>query len=320
MAMSEISTGYKPEFGLGALYQGMNAANANQASELDLIKQFLANQREQTSQPMDMQILGLKAAQAQQQNTPEMLGKFAQNTEAGYDKAIRENELGNVLHKFKLDAAPAQGQREVDYANIDADIAGMENTLRSGLGDNGLPLGEPLKEDLETRLQELLARRGNTPEHWGKIDTENVKGEWDLKKQRLANQGSANTAAIGANRGANTEALKAAGQIAGMLRNIDSKITSLDTAEGKNAIMEAIFAGGQQPTDALVNSKMREWRQQLQQEKLQYTQQLQALYKEAGLPVTEQPAQPEKQVPNLGATKTINGVTYTRTNRGWESK
>jgi hypothetical protein len=51
MALPTIDTGYKPEFGLGAVYQGFNAANAEQGAELELIKQFLANQREQQMQP-----------------------------------------------------------------------------------------------------------------------------------------------------------------------------------------------------------------------------------------------------------------------------
>lgn len=57
--LPEISTGYKPEFGLGALYQGFNAGNADQMAQEDLIKQFLANQR-------SLQMNPLEAAQAQQ--------------------------------------------------------------------------------------------------------------------------------------------------------------------------------------------------------------------------------------------------------------
>ncbi len=51
-----IETGYKPEFGLGAMYQGFNAANADQSAELELVKQFLANQREQQMQPLDVDV------------------------------------------------------------------------------------------------------------------------------------------------------------------------------------------------------------------------------------------------------------------------
>ena len=55
MALPMIETGYKPEFGLGAMYQGFNAANADQGAELELIKQFLANQHAQVQNPLDEQ-------------------------------------------------------------------------------------------------------------------------------------------------------------------------------------------------------------------------------------------------------------------------
>lgn len=56
MALPMIETGYKPEFGLGAVYQGFNAGNADMSAQEELIKQFLANQRERQMQPMDVDI------------------------------------------------------------------------------------------------------------------------------------------------------------------------------------------------------------------------------------------------------------------------
>lgn len=56
MALNEISTGYKPEFALGGLYQGINAANAQSQNNEELARMFLANQREQQMQPMDVNI------------------------------------------------------------------------------------------------------------------------------------------------------------------------------------------------------------------------------------------------------------------------
>ena len=50
-----IETGYRPEFALGALYQGLNAANADQESQQDILKKFLANQREQALMPTDVE-------------------------------------------------------------------------------------------------------------------------------------------------------------------------------------------------------------------------------------------------------------------------
>jgi len=55
MAYQEISTGYKPEFTLGGLYHGFNAANAEDLSKEELIKQFLANQHSQVQNPLDEQ-------------------------------------------------------------------------------------------------------------------------------------------------------------------------------------------------------------------------------------------------------------------------
>lgn len=71
MPISQIDTGYKPEFGLGALYQGFNAANSDQASELELIKQFLANQREQQMQPIDVSQAQQNLETGQYKTTPE---------------------------------------------------------------------------------------------------------------------------------------------------------------------------------------------------------------------------------------------------------
>ena len=71
MTIPTIDTGYKPEFGLGALYQGFNAANSDQASELELIKQFLANQREQQMQPIDVSQAQQNLTAGQYKTTPE---------------------------------------------------------------------------------------------------------------------------------------------------------------------------------------------------------------------------------------------------------
>ena len=53
--MQNIETGYKPEFGLGAWFAGQNAANTEAANEEELIKSFLANQRERQMQPIDVE-------------------------------------------------------------------------------------------------------------------------------------------------------------------------------------------------------------------------------------------------------------------------
>jgi hypothetical protein len=67
-----IETDYRPDFGLGAFYQGINAANSKQLSEEDILKAFLANQREQQQQPLDTLIKTWEATHAQDKlNSPE---------------------------------------------------------------------------------------------------------------------------------------------------------------------------------------------------------------------------------------------------------
>lgn len=113
MAINNIETGYKPEFGLGAVYQGFNAANTEQANELEMIKQFLANQREQTMLPLDERIKSMEAARADRAATPEMLDAYSkgyigqsQSQEAAGRKAMETAQsdinLTNAFNKNKL--------------------------------------------------------------------------------------------------------------------------------------------------------------------------------------------------------------------------
>lgn len=306
MALPTIDTGYKPEFGLGAVYQGFNAANAEQGAELELIKQFLANQREQQMQPLEVKkanltnkgivfdnmVKSLQGAQANSQNTSRGLEIFRKAKEAEQNKSIRQDELDAALHPDRLRAAPMQGQQLVDYANIDSEISTAQRQLASGVGDNGLPLSQPLLDDLNTRIQELTARRGYTPEHWGKVDLENVKGEWDLKKQRLANQGHIGAA----NKGIASQAVQIANQYAGMIKNIDSKLTYLDTKESENEIMTMILNEGKKATPTEIANVKRQLKTKLEAEKAEYGNAMKHYQTMSGVPayIPTQPAQPEK--------------------------
>lgn len=53
MAYQDISTGYKPEFALGALYQGYNAGNADNASQLANLANEQALQKARITDPYD---------------------------------------------------------------------------------------------------------------------------------------------------------------------------------------------------------------------------------------------------------------------------
>ena len=277
MGSFNIDTGYKPEFALGALYAGENAAYNTAMQDEEILQKFLANQREQTMLPLDRDIKTFEAAKANAQNTPELLKAFTESTKAGYNKNIREDEIGNILHPFRKQQAPLQGQRDLDYAQVDAEIAKMQDYLRSGISDNGLPLSPELRDDLNIRLNELTARRGNTPEHWGAIDKENVKGEWDLKKQRLANAGHL----AAADKGHRSETVRWATTIAGRINNINTQLSKNEIEQVKSQWIASFLSQGKNSADAtkLADSKVSEFVSGLMREKAQLEAQYNALFK-----------------------------------------
>ena len=120
-----IETGYKPEFGLGAVYQGFNAANTEQGAELELIKQFLANQREQSMQPMDVNIKQTESDYATMKRA------------ADYMDAAKRGYIG------QMNSQDAAGRKAMETAQGDIDLtnAGNRNKLTT--------------EQLLSRLNEL---------------------------------------------------------------------------------------------------------------------------------------------------------------------
>lgn len=104
-----IDTGYKPEFGLGAVYQGFNAANAEQGAELELIKQFLANQREQSMQPMDVNIKQTESDYATMKRA------------ADYMDAAKRGYIG------QMNSQDAAGRKAMETAQGDIDLTNASN-------------------------------------------------------------------------------------------------------------------------------------------------------------------------------------------------
>lgn len=135
-----IETGYKPEFGLGALYQGFNAANADMSAQEELMKQFLANQREQSMQPLDINIRGMESDRATQARSPEMLQAYKDlylaqrdQTKASGDKARELSILNITTNRQNLQHKQAINQL---ISKLDA--------LKAG-GDSG-QIGFPMQE------------------------------------------------------------------------------------------------------------------------------------------------------------------------------
>jgi hypothetical protein len=108
MAFNPIETDYRPNFGLGAYYQGINAANAKQLTEEDILKAFLANQKEQNEQPLDLMVKQWQATHAQDQmNSPE----YRQSMLDGYIGQMKSQiAAGRKASETVSDEIPAINQ------------------------------------------------------------------------------------------------------------------------------------------------------------------------------------------------------------------
>ncbi len=116
--MAEISTDYKPNFALGALYQGFNAANADEDNLQEIMRKYLSNQREQNQEPLDRLI---KSWQAK-----ESLGKL-QDPE--YLKSLLEG------YKGQMNSQVAAGKKAMGTVDTEIPAINQENVNRSQMGD-----------------------------------------------------------------------------------------------------------------------------------------------------------------------------------------
>jgi len=172
MAFPQIETGYKPEFGLGALYQGFNAGNADMSAQEEILKQFLANQREQQMQPLDVGVRQWESAAAQDKLNDPLFRSMVLKGQIGRDqvdvargqiasgtvnseidaknsgnifssmrdraKTVQEKELLRQLEILAsggdvVPASPTFGQQEATSSNINQP-SGVEGRIASNLG------------------------------------------------------------------------------------------------------------------------------------------------------------------------------------------
>lgn len=173
--MNQIETGYKPEFALGALYQGQNAADAQAQNAQELIMKFLANQhaiennpileaknraslvsdqwgakRDQAKMDDPSFIAQLLAGEKGQQQSTEAAGKLAMailqhkidlaNAQAPGD--VAGAKLNSLLAGFNLNAAQPPEQQPSPDASIPEGFS-MPNLGVSGAGRNAFFLATP---------------------------------------------------------------------------------------------------------------------------------------------------------------------------------
>ena len=124
--MQNINTGYTPEFGLGAFFAGQNAANTQAANEEELARLFLANQRELSMQPLDVQrkqleVPGLEydAALARaKRSDPNYISKVLQGYMGQMNSQIAAGRGAMATEPSKTAAAIQQNQNALSEAGL----------------------------------------------------------------------------------------------------------------------------------------------------------------------------------------------------------
>lgn len=185
-----IDTDYKPDGPLGALYQGYNAANANDMAGLELVKQYLANQREQSSQPLDLNIKQTESDYATmkrdprymdaaqrgyigQMNTQDAAGRKAMSTADGeidLTNAQNKNKLSveellarlNELKRSRIESVPSMGfnmQPQEPLGSVPVGDSGILGNFAQGSPEANLKAIQSIKnpEDRKNALAAFTA-------------------------------------------------------------------------------------------------------------------------------------------------------------------
>jgi len=275
-----INDGYKPTFegnALSAYFNGLNAANADNSAQEEILRQYLANQRELQMAPLDIESKTLdnrgklfdnfgkelNARRNKLLNTPELLQQFVQNTTSDWTQNINKGAVDNALQPFRMKAVPDQGNKMVADANIDNQIVQLETRIAQEK--------DPIKRmGLQQERNQLVEVRGYTPKHAADMNKVNAEGgcRYDT---------AIDAASIGADatRDAAASGGKAAwAQLAPVLQrevsNIESKLTQLNQNALGDEIAERIKTRNLKPgteayKQAAETEKVR-WRAQLMQE------------------------------------------------------
>jgi len=195
--MTPISTGYQPQFGLGALYQGFNTANADRLNEEEVLKAFLQNQKEQNEAPLNQIIKTWEAKQAQgKMDDPEYLPKSLEGYKGQMNSQIAAGNKG--MRTWESDAdVTVQGNKNKFFmgklledwnnARLTEELTSPENSigfdmspkaqLNGQWGGEGLQKGRPTWSGPNPPEREL-----RNWSDWGNNQLPNIAKQSDMLK------------------------------------------------------------------------------------------------------------------------------------------
>lgn len=141
MAMQMMDTAYRPDGPLGALFSGMNSASAEEDQKQNLIREFLANQREMQAQPFDQMGKQYEGMLAQAKiNSP----TYIPNALMGYEGQMKSQDAAGRGKQatFANDVALANqtSQHGIDRGELLAKLDQLQKQQVGGGGTMGFPM------------------------------------------------------------------------------------------------------------------------------------------------------------------------------------
>lgn len=201
-----IETGYKPEGALGALYQGMNAGAAEQEQRNQMLQTYLANLKSeqdmamsQAKAPNEMDVSNLAGGKAR------ALMPFVDRLAAGeagqadVNTAAGRKALGTV--DTDIQAGNVKNQSDIFNKKTADFLRGADMFMGAGgnpfaMSASGMPpeliqqYSQLQKEGkLGSVVDQMKKQLTDSVEQRQKIQTEDVKGKWDIAKTNAATAG-----------------------------------------------------------------------------------------------------------------------------------
>lgn len=168
MPIPMIETGYKPEFALGALYQGMNAANSDEMAQQEILDRVLSNFKKQQDAPLDYTI---KQAEVEDAKT-RMLPSYQDAKLRGYigqnDTQEASGKFAQALSPFKINAEKAKNRLSESNDTRDFNLSSFQKILTERVDSNGNPLTPEVKKQLFKKYVDDATMAYQTPEYLGK--------------------------------------------------------------------------------------------------------------------------------------------------------
>ena len=151
--MNLVQTDYTPNWGLGAVYAGENAAMQEAANKEELIKNFLANQRERQMQPLDVDVRAQEAGLARAKMADPEFNKWYLEMTKGQGKTMgAAGDLAQATNPLRIQ----NEKQSLETAGLMGNLMKRLTELKQGAGGQGGTIGF----NMQPQQQQTVPQQG----------------------------------------------------------------------------------------------------------------------------------------------------------------